>query len=151
MALARVLQEQEQLFLRLRYTSTSLLLDHKLWRILVSSHRSSMQSRHTGADASRGSPMAISTGTTTAARADSSLYARRDTVDSSTDSASSSQDQSDSPADDDDMEFARKLQEEEDRAHYEHMLQMAGVGKQRCCKTIGRKHPAWPSILCILQ
>lgn len=27
-----------------------------------------------------------------------------------------------------DMEFARKLQEEEDRIHYEHMLQMAGIG-----------------------
>lgn len=28
-----------------------------------------------------------------------------------------------------DMEFARKLQEEEDRVHYERMLQMAGIGK----------------------
>ena len=28
-----------------------------------------------------------------------------------------------------DMEFARKLQEEEDRIHYERMLQMAGIGK----------------------
>ena len=27
-----------------------------------------------------------------------------------------------------DMEFARRLQEEEDRLHYERMLQMAGVG-----------------------
>lgn len=27
-----------------------------------------------------------------------------------------------------DMEFARKLQEEEDRIHYERMLQMAGIG-----------------------
>lgn len=27
-----------------------------------------------------------------------------------------------------DMEFARKLQEEEDRTHYERMLQMAGIG-----------------------
>lgn len=28
-----------------------------------------------------------------------------------------------------DMEFARKLQEEEDRIHYERMLQMAGIGE----------------------
>lgn len=28
-----------------------------------------------------------------------------------------------------DMEFARRLQEEEDRVHYERMLQMAGIGE----------------------
>ena len=32
-----------------------------------------------------------------------------------------------------DMEFARKLQEEEDRIHYERMLQMAGIGKAPHC------------------
>ncbi len=31
-------------------------------------------------------------------------------------------------AHDADMEFARRLQEEEDRIHYERMLQMAGIG-----------------------
>lgn len=32
-----------------------------------------------------------------------------------------------------DMEFARKLQEEEDRIHYERMLQMAGIGDAPRC------------------
>lgn len=98
-----------------------------------------MQRRHSGADAFPGSPMATSNSTTNAMPADSNLYARRDTAGSSTDSASSSQDQGADPAEDDDMEFARKLQEEEDRAHYEHMLQMAGVGKHRCSETVRSK------------
>ena len=35
---------------------------------------------------------------------------------------------SDAAEQNDDMEFARRLQEEEDRIHYERMLQMAGIG-----------------------
>lgn len=34
---------------------------------------------------------------------------------------------------DTDMEFARKLQEEEDRIHYERMLQLAGIGDAPDC------------------
>ena len=44
--------------------------------------------------------------------------------------ASPSESSSDHDAD---MEFARKLQEEEDRIHYERMLQMAGIGKAPQC------------------
>ena len=72
--------------------------------------------------------MVTSGSTANGAAADNSWYARRDAAGTSSESTSSSHGHSDSPADDDDMEFARKLQEEEDRAHYERMLQMAGVG-----------------------
>jgi hypothetical protein len=45
---------------------------------------------------------------------------------SDTDAATTPSEGSDHDAD---MEFARRLQEEEDRIHYQRMLQMAGIGE----------------------
>ena len=45
---------------------------------------------------------------------------------SDTDAATTPNEDSDHDAD---MEFARGLQEEQDRIHYQHMLQMAGIGE----------------------
>ncbi|KAL3143106.1 hypothetical protein ABBQ38_003379 [Trebouxia sp. C0009 RCD-2024] len=122
LALAKLLQEQEQMFLRLR---------------------SNLQTRnipdlgHAPPEAySAAGPHAPDTVSTSSTESIGASMANRfQALQSSTASGSLASDgeAAASPSEggsehDADMEFARKLQEEEDRIHYERMLQMAGIG-----------------------
>ncbi|DBB00186.1 TPA: hypothetical protein ACH3X1_014018 [Trebouxia sp. C0004] len=111
LALAKVLQEQEQMFLRLRGS---------LQRSQATAHGAAPSQ-----DAvSTSSTDSISASTVNRFQALQSNTASGSTA-SDTDAATTPSDGSDHDAD---MEFARRLQEEEDRIHYQRMLQMAGVG-----------------------
>ena len=106
LALARILQEQEQLFMR------------------------HLQRRHTDTVRSSGSPTASSASSTGSPTAGARLQHHQEAAPSHALSGlgmTSAAEQA--PGADEDMEFALRLQEEEDRMHYQHMLQLAGVGK----------------------
>lgn len=111
LALAKVLQEQEQLFLRLR---------------------GSMQRSQANTDVDARNQDTASTSSTDSIGA--SMLNRFQALQSSTASGSVASDAeattspSEESGHDADMEFARQLQEEEDKIHYERMLQMAGIG-----------------------
>lgn len=106
LALARILQEQEQLFMR------------------------HLRRSHTDTVRSSDSPTAVSASSTGSPAASARLQQNHDAASSRALSGlgmTSAAEQA--PGADEDMEFALRLQEEEDRMHYQHMLQLAGVGK----------------------
>lgn len=111
LALAKVLQEQEQMFLRLR---------------------GNLQRSQATAHGAAPSQDAVSTSSTDSIPA--SMVNRFQALQSNTASGSTASDTdaattpSEGSDHDADMEFARRLQEEEDRIHYQRMLQMAGIG-----------------------
>ncbi|KAL3138444.1 hypothetical protein ABBQ32_006234 [Trebouxia sp. C0010 RCD-2024] len=122
LALAKVLQEQEQMFLRLRSNLQN---------------RTTPRLGYVPPEAyTAAGPHALDTvSTSSTERIGASMANRFQALQSSTASGSlaSDGDIAVSPSEggsdhDADMEFARKLQEEEDRIHYERMLQMAGIG-----------------------